>query len=363
MSGNFCLLPKDRLEKALTPLRDPFAIAIMASLAVHGLLWVVLPLLPAARTEEFDARETVGVVELSPTEQLRLPDFANPQVTFPPLNSQTKLTQPPAKNSKTARKSPDPLFDNSSLYNFPLLNFPPPPVLNIPFSSLDTIPTIPNDRRRTKRQAPAKPKPTPKPTAPPDGLASATGTATGAADEKPKAPVRPEKLTPEQLARLLEDGRQNQDDRDLFTLNQANTTDADTRKNGSQFIVVAQQLSQGNLENNKDSWNKQENVTDLYPREACPYKLKGNAVVAALIQPDGKLAAKPTVLRSSGYKALNNAAIEYVAKQKFDPGEQYRVISFPFIFEPTEKLCPPGEPAKPGSEPAKPGNESEKPAS
>ncbi len=332
-------------------LRDPFALAVLGSLAIHGLLWVVLPLLPSAKPEDFDARQTVGVVELSPTEQLRLPDFANPQVSFPPLTSQTKLPKIPANSSKTARKSPDPLLDNSSLYNFPLLNFPPPPVLNIPFSSIDSLPPIPNDRRRVVRESRpvVKVKPKPQPSTPPDALASATATATGPVDEQPKAPVRPEKLTPEQLARLLEDGRKAQNSRDLFTLNTANTTDKDLQNNSIQFAEIAQQLSQGNLENNKDSWHKQKDVTDLYPKEACPYKLKGNAFIAALVQPDGKLAGKPVVLRSSGYKALDNAAIEYVTKQKFDAGDQYRVMSYPFVFEPTEKLCPAGDAAKPTS--------------
>ncbi len=64
-------------------------VAAIASVAVHGALWMVLPMLPsaAARNEELDIPEPVGMVELTPADMSRLPDFSEPRLPdLPPIS-------------------------------------------------------------------------------------------------------------------------------------------------------------------------------------------------------------------------------------------------------------------------------------
>src|SRR6476646_11174225 len=73
-------------------LRQPTGIATIASLGVHGLLWIVLPILPlASKTTESEAQRSVQLVELTPAEQSRLPSFATPQLSLPHLPKTTNL--------------------------------------------------------------------------------------------------------------------------------------------------------------------------------------------------------------------------------------------------------------------------------
>jgi hypothetical protein len=64
-------------------------VAAIASVAVHGALWVGLPILPseAARDEELDIPEPVSMVELTPADLSRLPDFSEPRLPdLPPVS-------------------------------------------------------------------------------------------------------------------------------------------------------------------------------------------------------------------------------------------------------------------------------------
>jgi hypothetical protein len=354
-------ISRQRLEKMMQLMRDPFALAVLASLGIHGLVWAGLPLLPMAKPEDFNPKETVGVVELSPTEQLKLPDFANPSVGLPPVKKQTKASRDPFKPSLTIKTPPNPsLFDNSSLYNIPILP-PPPPV---PFLSLNDLPPIPNNQSPVIRVRPQikhrsitlkTPSPPTIPAPPTEG-----------ASTPQLSPARSEKLTPEQLSALMADARQRlesrgQENRELFAYNKANTTEGEVRQNIGSFSKVALNLSQGNIENDQNSLNIQKTITDLYPKEACPSKLKGNAVVAVLVQPDGKLAMAPdgkeplppTVIQSSGYTFLNKFAVDTISKRTFEKGDKYRIMLFPFQFEPLDAVCN-GAPEKPASEGKKP---------
>jgi hypothetical protein len=61
---------------------QPTGIAVMASVGIHAALGVSLPYLPISSQEKPSSR-TVQLVQLSPTEQSRLP-----QLTPPPLSNQ-----------------------------------------------------------------------------------------------------------------------------------------------------------------------------------------------------------------------------------------------------------------------------------
>jgi hypothetical protein len=95
-SSELPLLYRQPSGTFLTNLRQPLSIAVLASLGMHGLMAMLLPLLPPSNPAAAE-QGTVKLVELSPAEQLRLPQSGAP-LTFPPLknspSSNTFATSP-----------------------------------------------------------------------------------------------------------------------------------------------------------------------------------------------------------------------------------------------------------------------------
>ncbi|WP_421655489.1 hypothetical protein [Leptothermofonsia sp. ETS-13] len=333
------LFSPETQKRILEILHNPFSIAILASTGLHGLAFIVLPMLPSAKPAEIDPKQTVGVVELSPIEQLRLPDFANPQVTFPPASSQ-KQSQTFSKSS-SKKSSTSSLFDNSSFYNFPLLS-PPPPITILP--NLDLPPILddrPQQRKRNPEKKPENPPeskrntPSDKPEPPP-------------AKEEPKEDtpadlIRPEELTQEQKMALLEEARKSLKKRQLFAFNAANTTREDYDKNLTAFQDLAVKASSGNIE---ADWKGKKLITDQFPLEACPFvKETRFASVGAIVKPDGQFEKEPELLLSSGYGILNDAAKDYFTKQvkeHMKPSDKYQGFVYNFEFDP-KSVCPAGD--------------------
>src|SRR6478672_4656810 len=103
-------------------LRQPSGIATIASVGFHGLLWVILPVLPlSSKTTESEAQRPVQLVELTPAEQSRLPSFATPQLSLPPLPKTTNLF-PSLPSLQSSNSLPS---TSSSPYNLPLFASPP----------------------------------------------------------------------------------------------------------------------------------------------------------------------------------------------------------------------------------------------
>jgi len=127
-------------------------IAVLASLGIHGLLWAVLPGLTInSQTDKAPSQRTIGLVNLSPQEQSRLPQvlapldntlpsFASQQTELPPL--------PPAPPYQTSVMPPVQLSPGSTpIYNTtPSQNFaPPPPIIQgvLPPPPNTSFPPIP----------------------------------------------------------------------------------------------------------------------------------------------------------------------------------------------------------------------------
>ena len=103
-------------------LSQPLSIATLASLGVHGLFWVILPVLPLdSQSEAAHSPRTVGLVQLTPEEQSRLPQAATPQSTaaLPPFGTQ------PNQLDDLPSLPPPPVYQP---YTLPPL--PPPPALS-----------------------------------------------------------------------------------------------------------------------------------------------------------------------------------------------------------------------------------------
>lgn len=106
-------------------------LAILGSLGIHGLLWAVLPGLPLNQAAKSPTQRTVGLVQLTPEEQSRLPqtpnpadtalpDFANQPSALPPL--------PPPPPLQTSVLPPLQLPPGAApVYTLPPAQNPPPP--------------------------------------------------------------------------------------------------------------------------------------------------------------------------------------------------------------------------------------------
>lgn len=121
--------------------RSSRGLAALASLGVHGLLFIVLPLV-SLDSQDLQLQRTVGIVELTPEEQSRLPQY--PQQTLPfPTADQSEL--PPLPPSQAVQSDvlpplpappsflPPPPPNSTSIYQYPISNSLPPP----------QIPTVP----------------------------------------------------------------------------------------------------------------------------------------------------------------------------------------------------------------------------
>lgn len=354
------LLPKrlpqinqETLERVLEQLRQPSSIAVLASLVAHGVLGAALPSLLASQPEELDTQRRVQVVELSPAEQRQLPslDAATP---LPP----SLLPAKPLQLNQPSTKLPDPkVYNDSSLYTFPLSpppNFPPPTfTFPVPPSIFDV--PAPSVRKPSSPPTPKPPAPRPpadlappiasKPPAeskPPDTDAKDSDTPS----PSPGAPIRAEKLSPEQIAALQRDAVRSRQSDPSYTFNGPETAEKAAgvfNDNAAAFIDLATKVTGGNADDSR-FYKTPEKVTDLFPKDACSF-VRGmrNASFGAIVKPDGTLAEPPIVLLTSGYKGLDTAAIEDITtttkNKKFSDGDKFQLIRFDYTFDP-KTVCP-----------------------
>lgn len=83
-------------------LSQPIGIAAIASIGIHGAIALIVPLMPVDSSKPREAAKTVGLLELSPTDQARLPQNPNaPQVALQQQLPQTGQVSPPNFNAQT----------------------------------------------------------------------------------------------------------------------------------------------------------------------------------------------------------------------------------------------------------------------
>lgn len=119
-------------------LRSSTSVAALASLGIHGLLWAVLPILPLDSTLDTQLR-TVGLVELTPQEQSRLPQASSgvvPPPTLPPFATQQSALPPipPAPPSFPVGALP-PMPPNGAI-----AALPPPGIQSLPNNFRTSLP-------------------------------------------------------------------------------------------------------------------------------------------------------------------------------------------------------------------------------
>jgi outer membrane biosynthesis protein TonB len=293
------LLRQENLDKTLEVLRQPFSLAILASLGIHALLGVTLPMLPAAKPKEPDP-EAVKVVELSPAEQARIPELSNPQVNFPPISSKTKLPDQSSKSS--IAKTPPSIFDDS-LYNFPAL--PPAPISIFPDIP---IPIRDSPQRTVNRTA--TPTPTPTPTVKPTSSSTANTTKP---DTQPSAPAptasvastRPEKIPQAAIVALREQQEKIRREREQSSAGV--TTQSEAAKLFQEWLNETAQAENIPVETLSGSLQKPSEIQIRCPAKVCPEKASRTAALILAVNQNGKVIGNP-LLTSTGDKDLDQAA-------------------------------------------------------
>jgi TonB family protein len=122
--------------------------------------------------------------------------------------------------------------------------------------------------------------------------------------------------------------------REDIKFNKTGTTNEEARKKYVEQLIKLRQ----NPTREKDRF-----ISSVYPEKACSEKLQGVASLAVVVDTDGKIIGEPELIKSSGYKILNNQAIEQVKKRNFSnkTGQQKSYL-VDVEFKYNEKICSKG---------------------
>ncbi|MBD2099079.1 energy transducer TonB [Trichocoleus sp. FACHB-591] len=387
-------------------LRQPSGIAAIASVGVHGLLWVVLPVLPlSSKTTESEAQRPVKLVELTPAEQGRLPSFATPQLSLPPLPKTTNLfpSLPSLQSSNSLPSS------SSSPYNLPLFAPPPsgfsfspsvplPAPLGLPTTQIP-IPDAPAPRISEPAQSsrptiafqdqpgldaiqqnsqalqsqnlpqlpqleasapetinfpptdlspsePVTPQPQPPSNSPEQTTPPATTQALPPETEQAAAPNTPPSAPgprPDKIpAEAIARLREAQQrQQELYAYDATGTSNEEASGTLSDWTEETSQST------GKDF--KRLELKPSYPTAACPRKLNGQATFGVVVDADGKIVGELARIQSAGYRLLNQKAEEAVRAYEFEgTGEsQPYLVSLPFNYSSDTCADIPSEEAPP----------------
>ena len=315
--------------------QDPAALSAIASLALHLPLLLFLPRLfsNTLGPEELELPKSVNVVDLTPAEQGRIPNFQTPEVILPPLAqtpSSLSVFPLPKASSPLSETTLPPLPSSSSLWGFgSSFQFPPigntSPTFTVPQTQAPFIPYTPPrvtiqplprpSVQPTQTPSPVAPSPTvsstpsPQPTATPG--AEALGGETGGQVAASPSPTErsPAQINQELLAR-------NQELRDKLTYSENGTSDSDSAQAGQKWAESGQawlgvdRPITGSIQRGE--------INGSYPDAARYRNLSGAAIVAVLVDENGKPAPNPTILQSSGYGIFDELALQDVMSQKFE---------------------------------------------
>lgn len=314
-------------EKAWKKLREPFSIAILASLGFHGLLWFGLPLIPSSNVKPTDQR-TLQVVELSPLEQqARLPDTAllQPSITKP--NSSTSVPS----TSGVPLVPVDPALPD------------PNPYYQLPDRSSTTFGTTTPTKRGSIKST-TKPRKDPKQTKEPDENQPSSG------DPDLSEPKTDSKDLLDENGKPFTKSREDQERLAALQKNFAfNTTGTSQQDFIANSAIAAQKIVE---RFSIRDWEKPVSITTPYPKEACQFQheskpVQGTTGLIVVMLPDGTLGDTALLVKSSGFKGLDESARKYVEKQwgdivkqaKLEPGSKPKALPLEIKVAPTKDDC------------------------
>lgn len=353
--------------------------SIFTSIGLH--LLILGGLLPrlwhySPDSKPISEQRNVGVIELNPIEQSRLPNLSPvPEVpsvpsvpSLPPLNSSSipdlsslnpvspPVASVPALPSLPSLPSLPPLppISASGSYAPPSIRVysPPTPSIRIPrtppnFPPPPTyLPTPPNTTNNPNLEV-AKPRPITKPQFDPfrDSLDL---------ENLRRAPInasQEEQLRNQQEREIQQQNTEVSTLPDPVALNaerrrrilndileksasvqpdSSNTTDEDARKNYVAWLNRVQEAKPEAVY-----------VTGIYPKTACSAKIEGTSVYGVSVNPQGIIAGTPYLIKSAGYPLLNQTAFQTVRGMSLSnttgQPKSYRV-SVSYKFDPS--ICP-----------------------
>jgi outer membrane biosynthesis protein TonB len=330
-------------------LRNPTWISTIASIGLHGILGIVLPLLPHTPSglTEPGIPHPVSLVELTPEQQNRLPDFSTPQILFPsiPPSNPEIYSLRPLPNPFTTIPTPLPLPS----FSIPPLFIPPPPLAARrppqPLPSRSSIPTPTPTPANPPAQTESSPPPTQFGRGPgPSELGRLTlprnqrgpnlegkkPNAT-AGSPSPNSSAEPQPSSPTTPT----------EQRDNSVAYNPEGTDPQSGINAfSQwFTLVSEALG--------PEWQEL-SVTAPYPKEVCEIspKREGTAWIGVVVNAEGQVVddpAEPQLLLSSGYLLFNQQAMEFVKNYEFEKTENPQTYVVSVEFKHNADDCAPSE--------------------
>ncbi len=349
-------------------MRQPAGIAFAASIGVHGLLGVSLPLLSSPEAETPDRQQRVQVVELSPDQARRLPQSVLPQsptasVPVPGNQFSPNWLRPGMPNGNNPGYSLVPLPGFPNLYRLPTglntYNQPQTVTINpsyqgaplrqpdglrqLPAQRPTVAPLFDDDILQTRApqwnvtpdspnlQISGKPPQSPSPSATqsPQPSPQSPGASPAATPTSPAASPSPTtsaiSLQPVQVE-LSPSGSPTQPSTspqptspdDLLAYNSDGTGQGDAA--GRLAAWQEQMQSSGAATGDGSSWQPlplkvapPEQARSLVENAERPIR----AVVGVLVDAEGKVVGEPSLIQSSGYKLLNQAAIDNVINYEY----------------------------------------------
>lgn len=383
--------PTSQLKSLLVALRQPGSIAALISLGVHGALFgaglgfssLSMASLAGDSAGATEQRQ-VPLVELTPEEQNRLPDFSSSAYSLYPGSGTGSLGLLPVPNSRTPSSiSPSPLSpDSKSSVSIPANPFaigmapyfPPtdPPVLFPPRRStnLPPVTVAPRTRGNVPRLPAGTPRNNPNPAAggPASTPTASTPTSQGAPDTPPPTSARD--LLPEgegsSTATARGGSRSGSSTPPTSTANangsegsaENNSEAARSRANLLAHLRALTYNAEGTTSEEasaaQEEWlagaQEQAKEPDLdvaktlevsipYDGRVCLSPEPVDGLVGVWVKPDGTLGGDPTLLKSTGYSLLNEEAASAIASIEFPKGEAPTAYAFDVKIDYADESC------------------------
>jgi len=345
---------------------NPMFWGIVGSLGMHMMFWIIAPFLTAGRRPtEAEIQRPVELVELSPAERERLPDFLNEEVVLPEIAPSSTFPEPQNRPLAPTPGRPPVRFSPT----LPPFFVPPPPP---PFPS-NSRPSNTRTRRTIIEQPSPSPSiaPSPSPSASPSPTPSASPSpspsdsdvlggpveAEGAVSTRPSTGVtpapprfeRPNSSPTAESPRIAAIREEQREQPELFAFNEEGTTveeraQADPEWFLSTLEFLGEDYDPAIYEPDSEELPLIE-VAAPYPEEACIQQLEGTAVVGVIVNPDGTVlseeGAEPTITQSSGYGFLNEQAKAIAQNYAFEEAERRLAYRMIVSFTPDPEVCEP----------------------
>ncbi len=324
--------------------KQPTFLASLVSIGLHGLVFAVLDLTPPASSETEEVLQSIEVVELSPAELQRLPNFAVPTAPATPAFSLPTSELPSLANISQDLEALAQLGSNaiaqspsgpsgSPLPQYNWSNWLPPPPQTLPAPA--ALPPIQPGRPI------ALPQPL-NPAAPPVEPWSPTPTT-------PTTPSSPTSAnTPNPAPNSSSSSPISTSARDLLP-NANTTTSAPPQPPVDPYAALRDRYSRHSVGATDPgsalgelsaltggSWsgvplNKPENISLAFPDAVCPEDA-GSAGVAVKVSPAG-VAEEVEVYLETGYSALDEDARLYFGRKSYPTADSAKIYQYGVTYE------------------------------